>query len=453
MRVLKFGGSSLRDADGMRRVGQIVKSCGPGAIVVISAVQGVTDSLVSFMSRVRSEEEVQAFVSELRNRHMAILNEVAEDEAVRRAAAEQLNERAVRLERILYGITYLEEITPRTKDLVQSFGERMSVVLLAAHLNCIDVKAVPMDADRIGIVTDGTFGSAMADLEASKPAALRLREPVERGEVPVVTGFFGRGPHGFVTLFGRNGTDYSAAVVASITSAGSLEIWKDVDGFMSADPRIVPDAVPIERLSYDEAAELSYFGAKVLHPRTVEPVRASGTVIRLLNVFRPEAPGTFIGPEGDAAQGLIKSISCMSGMAMIKAYGGGLGSKTGVMVDVSGQLSAAGVNIFSAATSQTCISLLVDGRDLDRAEAALSRVGHSVGRVEMSRGLSLLCLVGEGLAGREAVASKVLGAVAGLGVNVSMISAGASTAALQFTVADEDLVRTVRTVHEGFFGG
>ena len=453
MKVLKFGGSSLRDGPSMKKVGAIVAADNEEKVVVVSAIQGITDSLIGFMSRVRQEQDVQRFVRELRDRHLQILADVAGSMYVKQQAIQLLNEKLVRLERVLYGIIYLEELTPRTKDLVQSFGERMSVIVLSAMLQDMGVNAVPVEADDLGIITDGQFGSATVDMEATRRnVAPRIRDMLERQEVPVVTGFFGKTPEGFITLFGRNGTDYSASVISNVTDADSLEIWKDVDGFMSADPKVVPEAVPIPFLSYEEAAELSYFGAKVLHPRTVEPAKARRIVVRVRNVFKPDYEGTAILDDAVTDGKIIKSISSMPNMAMVKAYGPGLGSRSGVLSEISVLLSEAGINVYSAATSQTCISLLIEERDLRFAENVLVRARRSVvDRIETVRGIALLCLVGEGLGQKTGVAGRVFSIAAANDVNVSLISAGASTTALTFTVRKEDLDRTTRTIHHEFF--
>jgi aspartate kinase len=455
MKVLKFGGSSLKDGASMKSVGEIIASDDEEKVIVVSAIQGITDSLLDFMSKVRREEEVQQFIRTLRDRHLKLLTEVAGSMDVKQTAVSQLSAQLVRLERILYGIIYLEELTPRTRDLVQSFGERMSVIVMSAMLQEMGVNAIPVEADELGVITDGTFGSATVDMESTRSnIAPKIYEMFKRQETPVVTGFFGKTPEGFITLLGRNGTDYSASVIANAIDADSLEIWKDVDGFMSADPKVVPEAVPISQLSYEEAAELSYFGAKVLHPRTVEPARAKGITIRVKNVFKPGYEGTAINPKGVEGNRTIKSISSMPNMAMVKVYGAGLGSKSGVMSEMSTLLSEAGIIVYSAATSQTCVSMLIEERDLKRAERVMAEAKKGVvDRVETVRDVALLCLVGEGLGQKEGIAGKVFSIVASNGVNVSLISAGASTVALTFTVKRKDLEKTTKTIHHEFFGG
>jgi len=307
-----------------------------------------------------------------------------------------------------------------------------------------------VDADELGIITDGLYGAATVNMEATRasirPKLLRM---LQEDTTPVITGFFGRAPEGSVTVFGRNGSDYSAAAVANAMGASSLEIWKDVDGFMSVDPKIVPSAKPIPRLSYDEAAELAYFGAKVVHPMTMEPARSGNIEIRVKNVFRPEAPGTAIGGADNVDQS-IKSISCMKDLSLVKVFGEGTGYKLGVLADVASLLRRAEINIYSVVTSLTCIALLIDRRDVAKAQKVLAESGAS--RVETHTGFALMCIVGEGLGHHKGLASRVFKAVAKEGVNVGLISAGASLVAYHFTVDEADLERATRAVHEELFG-
>jgi aspartate kinase len=250
MRVLKFGGSSLKTGESMLDVGRIIASDQERKVVVVSAVSGVTESLIQFVSGQRKENEVKDFIKGLRDMHVRLLHDSVKDEGIRQIGIERVERKLVKLERTLYGVMYLEEVTPRTKDFIQCYGERLSVIVVAAMLNDLGVRAVPCDADELGIITDGTFGAATADLDATRWSIVpKVQEMFYKKEMPIVTGFFGVGPDGSVTVFGRNGSDYSAAAIANALDAKVLEIWKDVDGFMTVDPKIVPSAVPIKTLS------------------------------------------------------------------------------------------------------------------------------------------------------------------------------------------------------------
>ena len=448
--MLKFGGSSLRTGGSMRQVAGIIMAEREKKAVVLSAVTGVTEMLVQFISRTRSEEDVDAFMREITKLHVDLARDALRTESARVKAVEELVAKLVKLERMLYGSCYIEEVNPRIRDYVQCFGERLSVIILSALLNELGERARPVDADELGIITDGLYGAATVNMEATRasirPKLLRM---LQEDTTPVITGFFGRAPEGSVTVFGRNGSDYSAAAVANAMGASSLEIWKDVDGFMSVDPKIVPSAKPIPRLSYDEAAELAYFGAKVVHPMTMEPARSGNIEIRVKNVFRPEAPGTAIGGADNVDQS-IKSISCMKDLSLVKVFGEGTGYKLGVLADVASLLRRAEINIYSVVTSLTCIALLIDRRDVAKAQKVLAESGAS--RVETHTGFALMCIVGEGLGHHKGLASRVFKAVAKEGVNVGLISAGASLVAYHFTVDEADLERATRAVHEELFG-
>ncbi|HUV24305.1 MAG TPA: aspartate kinase [Methanomassiliicoccales archaeon] len=454
MKVMKFGGSSLKDAEAMLRVGEIVTSDPEPKVVVVSAVQSVTDMLIDFVSEMRSEQNIQEFIRMLKEKHISLLRDIANSMETKQETISLLMEKLVKLERVLYGICYLEELTPRTMDLVQSFGERFSVILVSAMLQDMGVNAVPLMADEIGIISDGHYGSAGANLSATrKKAGGKIRTILENNEVPVITGFYGVTEDGHVTVFGRNGTDYSASVIAYAIEADALEIWKEVDGFMSVDPKVVPDAVPIAELSYEEAAELSYFGARVLHPRTVEPAREAGIEIRLMNVFKPDGKGTVIHSTAEYVPNTIKSISCMEDMVIIKAYGAGIGARYGVMAELSGVLRDLRVNIYSAATSQTCVSLLINRKDIERVRGFLSTLARGVlDRFEIIEDMALVCVVGESIGYSQGVAARVCNSVAEKGVNISMISAGASMVAYCFIVRKMDIEAATLAIHLEFFG-
>jgi aspartate kinase len=257
-----------------------------------------------------------------------------------------------------------------------------------------------------------------------------------------------------VTTFGRGGSDSSAAVIAYLLHAPEVEIWKDVDGFLSADPRIVPGAVDLATLSYDEAAELAYFGAKVLHPRAIQPARQAGIRIAVRNFLAPAKAGSVIQENGHARAGGLKSVSVLRPLSTIKVSGSGAGQRAGVLADIAEALSRAGVNVYSATTSQTTVALLLAREDLDEAQRALAEVtGGVLESVAVEEDVALICAVGEGLSRTPGVAAKVLRAVAEAGVNVHLISAGASSVACHFAVGSANVEDAVRAIHAAFFGG
>jgi len=449
---MKFGGTCLGSEDALSRVVKVVKNEKADKVVTVSAASGVTQSLMEFMSVNRKENEIDDFLLTLKLRHVDMLPKKNGD--VREEALEMIEQKITKLDRLIYGVTYTEELTDRTRDLILSAGERLSAITLAARLCHTGLDAVAMESDAVGLVTNNQHGNAVADLdECEKNLGSTLEGAVKKGMVPVMTGFFGITKDGHVTTVGRSGTDYTAAVIAYATNATPIEIWKEVDGFMSADPRMVKDAFLIERLSYEESSELAYFGAQVLHPRAVQPARLKGIEIVIKNLYDPGSPGTVIGNSRAARKDVIKSVSYIPKVAILKIYDAGAGYKSGFLSEVSTVLANDGINIFSATTSQTCLAVIIDEADVQGAKRALKSLSGSVGEsFEVFPGGALVCTVGEGLGNTKGVAARVFKAVASKNVNVELISAGASTVAYHFTVDQKDLKKTVMAVHTEFFG-
>ncbi len=449
--VAKFGGACVSQPEMYDRISNILQADEARKFVVVSALSGVTDSLVSIISKPREEKEIDAYLMDLRTKHLALLPKSGRDLDRTREAIEGL---WTKLERLLYGIAYTEEVTPRTRDFALSFGERLSVQLVAANLREREIDAEPFEADQIGLMTDEAYGNATALLDETRAhMAPFLERQADAGHVSVITGFFGLSPEGKTATFGRGGSDYSAAVVAHALRLPTIEIWKDVGGFMSADPKIVPEAFPLSVLSYDEAAELSYFGAKVLHPRAVQPAREGKASVVLKSIFDPDDPGTRIGPDTVDTSGDVKSVSYVRDLTTLKVYATGAGFKEGLLSATAVALAHADVDVYSAATSQTCIAFLIDAGDAHRAKRALANLSQvAVDKVETSPHASLICFVGEGIGHAKGVAARVFRAVADTGVNVQFISAGASMVAYHFTVETKDLEKAVRAVHREFFG-
>jgi len=451
LKVMKFGGTCLGTEDALNRVSRVVKSEKEQKIVTVSAAAGVTNALKDFVSRTRQEKEIDDFLLAMRMRHIDILPR--DDRPERREAIEMIESKMTKLERLLYGVTYTEELTPRTKDLILSLGERLSTIVVASRLAHDGMDAVPMESDALGFITNDQHGNAVALLDqCEKNMGPTLVSAVKKNIVPVVTGFFGITTDGHVTTVGRSGTDYSAAVIAYATNAKPIEIWKEVDGFMSADPRMAKDAFLIDRLSYEEAAELAYFGAQVLHARAVQPARLRSIEIIIKNLYEPESPGTTIGDGKQARKDVIKSVSYVPKIATLKVYDTGAGYKSGVLAEITNCLAEEGVNVFSATTSQTCVAVLIDELQVAHAKRAIKGIMGGVGEsFEINTGKALICTVGEGLGYTEGVAARVFKAVAAKKVNVELISAGASTVAYHFTVDHRDLKKTISAIHKEFF--
>jgi aspartate kinase len=453
-KVMKFGGGCLRDADGFKRAADIILKEPVPPVVVVSAISGVTDALESGLARaVKNENGVARTIRALKVQHENLIASLLPTRDIRAEVLIQFNHRLIRLEQLLRGAALIGEASPFTRAHVLSYGERWAAVLLAGVLKEHGADARALESERIGLATDDSPNEATADIPAFRRAVKGNALGLEAGRfVPVITGFYGVASKRRIASFGRNGSDYSAAVIAAALHLPKLEIWKDVDGFMTADPKRVPGAKPVARLSFSEAAELSYFGAKVLHPRTLEPVARQNGVIRIRHFYRPDRPGTEISGARTATETVLKSVTHNDRLAVLRVQGAGVGCKPGIIGTIGRSLADHGINIISVITAQTMINVLVAEKDAAVALRTLRAIRRGViTRVDAETGLSLVAAVGEGFSSHRGLAARVFTAVADAGVNVEMISSGASGVASYFLVRKADALPAVRAIHAEFF--
>ncbi|MCP4689631.1 MAG: aspartate kinase, partial [Desulfobacterales bacterium] len=423
MKVIKIGGGCLNGKKTISRIVDLIAERGKGQIFVVSALYGVTDVLIDSMaSAIEDEDNIPKIISKLKAKHVNIARHMITGRDVMRNFQKDLNKTLGKLERLYYGLNFTRELTPRMVDIISSFGERVSALLLTSVLRGKGVQAAYRLPHKIGMVTDGKFGDATADLKATGQNLERHLRPLLKEKMIVfIPGFFGVSKEGDITTFGRGGSDYSAAAVAAGIKAEALEIWKDVDGFMSADPKCAPNARLIPVLSYEEAAELAYFGAKILHPRCVEPVRRKKLNIEIKNTLNPDAQGSLITARGPRYKNVIKSVAHNTDIGIIKVHASGVGARPGILALTAGQLTESGVNIKSVVTSQTCISLLLARNDLETGRQALMKIKpRPYRRLEIVKDVALVSIVGEGLLQRKGIAARCFSAVAESGVNVEM---------------------------------
>jgi len=454
MKVIKIGGGSLVEKDQIDRIISLVLERAKGHIVVLSGLGGVTDRLSAGIHRAMADEEnTRDVIQEIRDIHAPLVESLITDSAARERTREAMEALLFRLERLYFGLTFTREITPRLTDMILTFGERLSVTLMAGALRARGVHTHGCMADEIGVVADGSFGNGTVLMG---PTRMNLKENliplVDKDRIVLVTGYFGVTTRGHVNTFGRGGSDYSAAVIAATTGAECLEVWKNVDGFMSADPLFVPEAAMIPVLSYEEAAELSYFGAKILHPNTVGPLKGSQIPLVVKNTFCPDRQGTIIKRDAKRTAQVVKSIAHNTDVGILKIHAYGLGAKPGVLGAIATRLSEKGINIKSVITSQTCISLLLGRADMEKGYHEIQRLRpRPHRRLEKIGDMALVGIVGKGLAERRGIAAKVFTAVANSGVNIEMISMGPSRVAYYFIVGEPSLKATLKAVHRSFF--
>lgn len=457
MKVMKFGGGCFKDKNDFLHLSKIVKGEKDNVIVVVSAIYGITDLILEGIKKALfSEREIDKIVKRIEKVHFEISENCIPQVEIREWVCRETGIRIERLRKNLYGICFTNEITDSVRATILSYGERFSVYLIAGILKSRGIPAEPFEADRIGLITDESLDNATADLEKTEKNLKHNIIPfLEKGIVPIITGYFGCTPEGKVSLLGRNGSDYSASVIAYALEASCVEIWKDVDGFMSADPKIVNNAKTLEKLSYNEAAELSYFGAKILHPRTVEPVSVKNIPLIIKNIKKPEKKGTLITQERDEIKNIIKSVTYNRQISILRIQGSGVGYKPGVISEIGKKLSEKNINIYSVITSQTCINLIIDRNDSEESLRCLrvleGGVIEKIEKIEKIENMALIAVVGEGISRKEGIAGKVFSAVAKVGVNIEMMSGGASDVAYYFLVKENHLEKVIDAVHSDFF--
>jgi aspartate kinase len=454
MIVMKIGGSSLKNTESLNQVIEIIANNKTiPKVVVLSAVYGVTNHLFKSVNEaLETEKNINGLLEYLELLHRELISECIKSVNLKRRVMDETDYLLSRLEKLLFGIAYTGECTPRTKDLIVSYGERFSVNLVAGCLRDKGLQAIPLEADKIDLVATGNFGYGNAQLEETeKLLPQNLTNFIERGTIPVITGFFGRTPEGKTITFGRGGTDYSAAIIANVLNCDELQIWKDVDGFLTANPDIVKSAQPLEYLSYEEAAELAYFGASILHPRTVEPLSKKKILAVVKNTFKPHLKGTIIGPDQHLHEDVIKSVTVNREIGALRIFGASIGQQLGFLKMVSSTLSDSRINVTSIITSQTAISLILSIQELSKAKDAIQALNISyIDDLQLVTDIALIGVVGHGLSETKGVASRVFSAVARTGTNVEMISSGASTIAQYFIVKESDVDDAIKSIHDEF---
>jgi aspartate kinase len=454
MKTIKIGGGCLNGKKTIARILDLVEARAKGHVIVVSALYGITDILIEGMTAaLDNDENIPALISRIKAKHTLVARHLITKVRALNEFQRDFNRNLNKLERLYYGLNFTREITPRMYDVISSYGERFSAQLLTNILRSRNIKAAYRMPHKIGMLTDGKFSDATADLtQTMRNFKKHLKPLIKKDTILFIPGFYGISKAGDITTFGRGGSDYSAAVVAVALKADILEIWKDVDGFMSADPKMVSGAKLIPILSFEEAAELAYFGASILHPRTVEPLRRKKIDMAIKNTLNPDAAGSLVTARSPKPKSVIKSVSHDTNIGILKVYASGVGARPGILAIVAGSLTDNGINIRSVVTSQTCISLLLDKKDLEPGLAALKTIQpRPYRKVEKVDNVALISIVGEGLLKKKGIAARCFSAVAESSVNVEMISFGPSRAALYFLTKTKDLPKAVKAIHDTFF--
>jgi aspartokinase/homoserine dehydrogenase 1 len=462
MKVMKFGGTSVGSAEQMRTVVRLVGEAlqQERVLVVASAVSGVTNLLVEAARRA-VEGGAEGLPATLRESFQAAHREILADlvpepSALRTDLEAAVEGIATELESLLQGVSLLHECSPSVLAHLSALGERASCAVLSLLFRDAGLPAVDLDPREVLLCSGDP-------LEATPlPAEIRERlRPWREGTAPLalLPGFFGGDRKGKTLSLGRGGSDYSAALAAAAVDADLLEIWTDVDGIYTADPRVVPEAFPVSELSFEEAMELAHFGAKVLHPKTIAPAREQGIPVRVCNTFHPERPGSFVRAQATPPPHAVRGISFLDGLALLDVTGPGMKGVPGVAARVFGAMAAKDISVIliTQASSECAITFCVRERDAETAVAALHEAFDAeiaagrVDAVEVRRGFAVLSIVGDGLQQRLGAAGTFFGALAAVAANVVAIAQGASERTISAVIEARDAGRAMHHTHRCFF--
>lgn len=455
--VMKFGGTSVANAERIHQVAKLVaKDPTHKRVVVVSAMAGITDLLIG-MTEQAVTGDMSAY-DELCQRHMTAIKELDLGASATHDLTAQIDSLLTDLRDTLKKIQRDKACSPRLYDAVVSFGERLSIRLVSAALAANGENARPVEATQL-IVTTDQFGDAEPLLDASRIATKKVLKPLLVADiVPVVTGFIGATVNHETTTLGRGASDYTSTILGYCLDARAVWIWTDVTGVMTADPRIIPEARTIDRLSYNEAAELSYFGAKVLHPLTMVPVSLKNIPIFIKNTFEPDAKGTEISARGSHATGSVKAVTRKEGLAQITVRGKGISGVPLVAAKVFECLASGDIDIYliSQASSEHNISLVVGESHGEKAvEAIRTTLGselskHSIDEVQLQPAVAIVAVVGDGMHGSPGVTGTTFSALGAGGIDVTAIAQGSSERNLSFVVNEPQAVIAVRCLHQAF---
>jgi len=423
-------------------------------------MSGITDEFLNITHKVVTlptsvvETEVNKFHKNLLARHTDTAKELIDDEKILNDVTAQIIDLAERLRITLIGVGYLEDITEKSQDYIVSFGERMSSILVSGALSSSGVRSVPLTGYDAGLITDSNFGSAKPIHSISaKNVNNRLSGYLKEGITPVVTGFIAADKNARITTLGRGGSDYTASLIGKYLGAQEVQIWTDVDGIMTTDPRITPDARVVSRISYVEAIDLAYFGAKVIHSRMVEPAMDAQIPIIVKNTFNPDAAGTIIVHEQKEIEGIIKAVAISRGNVILNFTGAGMAETPNLAGKILSALGEDGINIIMiSGASESNLSIVISKNDESRVLESLEKIEfiNGIRNFDIINNTAIISVVGAGMRGARGIASAIFETVAQEDVNVIMIAQGSSEVNVSFVINEVDGDRVIRALHRRF---
>jgi len=468
VRVMKFGGGAVADGKKIKTVANLIRqskeeteekgSNGLGLVVVTSAIFEITDILHEHASRVAKEgdvEKVKKIVNELKNRHETAAYEAIDDKHVLNVVKKEIEERVGEMEKALVGICLLGELTARSLDYIVSFGERLAAPILAGTLQSMGMDAVHLTGGDAGIITNANYGNAQLTSDAEQTIRGRIMPLLDDNKIPVISGYTGETKKGITTTLGRGGSDYTATIIGAAIDADEVWLWKETEGIMSADPKIIKDARKIPYISYMEAMELSYFGASILHPRAIEPVMRKKVPIRVKNILKPEDTGTLIGEEPEKTERAAKAITLIENTSIINIAGAGVRSISDVAARIFSVLAAEGVDVImiSQGSSERNISIVIESAQLESVISAIQSInaeGTVIRDFTSNSDVCAMSVVGAEMAGTPGVAGEVFSALGKGGISIIMISQGSSEFNISFVVKKKDAYKAAQAIHDMF---
>jgi aspartate kinase len=443
---MKFGGSSIADAEHIRRVAKIVQErLDKNLVVVLSAMGDTTDFILKAADEAitTGPVSVEFSIEKITELHLNALRELGISKTLTQDIRELLSD----LASLLSGVSLIKELTAKTRDYLVSFGERLSARVAARYFQSLGIKARALDAWDAGFISDSGFGSAELLEESWRTIPQALLPLIDEGILPIVTGFIAKDSSGAITTLGRGGSDLSATVIAASCNAEEAQVWKDVDGILTADPRIVKDARLVRAVTYEEAAELAFFGAQVLHPRAMQPCSKTGTPVLVKNSYNPQSPGSVISASLPEGINSVRAITMRGNVTLVDIVSSRMLGQYGFLAELFSCFAQHKISVDMVATSEVSVSLTLDAaHDIAAVKKTLSRIAS----VEVKTKKAIVTIIG--LVERSsAILESAFGVCASLGVQAQMVSQGASKVNISFIVDHDQAESVVRGLHKRFF--
>ena len=456
--VLKFGGTSVGSGKKITNVCDIVQKVKKNnqVIVISSALQSTTDELLELSEDAKKGQVNKKIIDDIVQRHQDTIKDIIQDKKIQDEVFEKISSLIKDLEKTVEGVIIVKELSDKTRDKIVSFGERLAVPIISAKLRDMGIKAESFTGGEVGIMTDENFGNASPLMKVTQHNVKNNLSNLLEETVPVITGFIGVTQQGDISTIGRGGSDFSASLIGMCLSVDEIWFMTDVDGLLTANPKLYPNAKTIPQLSYDEAAEMAIMGAKGMHPRALDPARTANIPVRIKNTFNPEAEGTLINKDIIVKTNEVtKAVTSINELAMITLSGMNMVGNPGTAGEIFGVLGRNNVNIImiSQSISEANITFLIKNNDVRKAVSVLqvSLLGKStVTNISSDDSVAVISIVGAGMKGTQGVAARLFGAISRENMNVKMIAQGSSEQNISFVVDQSNTVKAIKAIHKEF---